>query len=200
MKIFAKALIVPVIVGTMWSCSETKTNSADRHFEKGEYELAVKTYTEDLKFKPMDAKMLYNRGRAYQEMGNFADAKADFESALSNDPNNFQVLLSLSTIQLEEKKYASALMYAKQAEEIPGAPATASFLKGRALHQMGMLEDAMKAYNNAIQLDKEFAQAYFNRGMLKVALKKDGESCSDFKVAFDLDYPGADEMLARYCN
>lgn len=200
MKIFAKVLLVPAIVGTIWACSETKTNSADRYFEKGEYELAVKTYTEDLKFKPTDAKMLYGRGRAFQEMGNYPDAKADFEAVLSNDPNNFQVLLSLANIQLEEKNYASALLYATRAEEIPGAPASASFLKGRALHQLGMIDEAMKAYGNAIQLDKDFAQAYFNRGMLKVALKKNKQSCEDFKLASALDYPGAEDMLTKYCK
>jgi tetratricopeptide (TPR) repeat protein len=200
MRFFPKVLLVPIIVCAIWSCSDSQGNSGDRYFDEGEYELAVQIYTEDLKSKPTDAKILYGRGRAFQEMGNYADAKADFESALTNDPNNFQVLLSLATVQLEEKNYASALLYATRAEEIPGAPASAAFLKGRALHQLGMLEDAMKAYGNAIQLDKDFAQAYFNRGLLKVALKQNNQSCEDFKIASALDYPGADEMLAKYCN
>ena len=173
------------------ACSESKTNPADSYFEKGQFEEAVQSYTEELKFKPADVKILYNRGRAYQELGKFNEARADYESALKQDPNNFQVLLSLATIQLEEKNYASALLYATKAEEIAGAPAMASFLKGRALHQLGMAEDALKAYENAIQLDRNFGQAYYNRGILKVALDRTKQACDDFKLAAVLEYPGA---------
>jgi len=200
MKLLSKALLIPALAGSLWACSEVKRNPADQYFEKGEYELAVQTYTEDLKFKPTDVKMLYNRGRAYQEMGNLNDAKSDFESALDQDPKNFQVLLSLSALQLEEKNYASALLYATKAEEIPGAPAMASLLKGRALHQMGLTEEALKAYGNAIQIDKDFGQAYFNRGMLKVALKRNKQSCEDFKLASALNYPGAQDSFNKYCK
>lgn len=200
MKLLSKALLIPVIAGSVWACSEVKRNPADTYFEKGEYELAVQTYTEDLKFKPTDVKMLYNRGRAFQEMGNFSDARTDFESALSQDPKNSQVLLSLASLQLQEKNYSSALLYATKAEEIPGAPAMASLLKGKALHQMGLTEEALRAYGNAIQLDKNFGQAYLSRGMLKVALEKKKAACDDFRLAVGLGYPGAQEMLEKYCK
>ena len=200
MKVLTKALLVPALAGAMWACSESKTNPADSYFEKGQFEEAAQSYTEELKFKPADVKILYNRGRAYQELGKFNEARADYESALKQDPNNFQVLLSLATIQLEEKNYASALLYATKAEEIAGAPAMASFLKGRALHQLGMAEDALKAYENAIQLDRNFGQAYYNRGILKVALDRTKQACDDFKLAAVLEYPGAAESLAKYCK
>lgn len=200
MSLFKKVILVPVIAGTLFSCSEQKSNPADRHFENGEYQQAVESYTADLKNKPADVNTIYNRGRAYQEMGNILEAQADFETALNLDPSNFQVLLSLATIQLEQKSYASALLYATKAEEIPGAPAMASFLKGRALHQLGMPEDALKAYGSAIQIDKEFGQAYYNRGLLKIALERTKQACEDFKLASALEYPGASEAFQKYCK
>lgn len=200
MKFLQKIVLVPVLAGTLLSCSEQKVNRADQYFEKGEYELAAQTYSENLKTKPTDVKMLYNRGRAYQEMGDFSKAQADFENALSQDPNNFQVLLSLANVQIQQKNYAPALLYASKAEEIPGAPAMASFLKGRALHQMGLTDEALKAYENAIRLDSEFGQAYFSRGMLRVSLERKKQACEDFKLASVLKYPGADEALAKYCK
>lgn len=200
MKLFPKALIVSVLAGTIWSCSESTKNPGDRYFEKAEYALAVQTYTADLKMKPTDVTLLYNRGRAFQEMGELNKAKVDFESALAYDPNNFQILLSLSAVQLEEKNYASALLYATKAEEISGAPAMASFLKARALHQLGLPEDALKSYGRAIQIDKDFGQAYLNRGFLKVALDRNKLACEDFKLASVLDYPGAKDALNKYCK
>ncbi|MDX5339118.1 MAG: tetratricopeptide repeat protein [Cyclobacteriaceae bacterium] len=200
MKYWSKIILVPVIAGTLLSCSEQKSDPADRYFESGQYELAVQTYTENLKNNPTDVKILYNRGRAYQEMGEYPKAQADFESALAQNPNNFQVLLSLANVQIQQKNYASALLYASKAEEIPGAPAMAPFLKGRALHHMGMTEEALKAYGNAIQLDDEFGQAYFNRGLLKVAMEMKKQACEDFKLASVLEYPGAQEALENYCK
>jgi tetratricopeptide (TPR) repeat protein len=200
MKLLSKALLIPVIAGAMWSCSESKINPADRYFNQGEYQLAVQSYTEDLKYKPSDAKMLYRRGRAFQEMGNTSEAKADFEAALDQDPNNFQVLLSLSSLHLDEKENEKALSYAFRAEEISGAPAMASLLKGRAFHRLGRTEEALKAYGNAIKIDPKFGQAYFNRGMLKIGLERKKQACEDFTLALALEYPGAQEMLEKYCK
>lgn len=200
MKQLTKVLLVPVFAGAMWACSENKGNPADAYFEKGKFEEAAAQYTEELKLKPADVKMLYNRGRAYQELGKLQEARKDYEAALKQDAKNFQVLLSLSAIQLEEKNYASALLYTTKAEEIAGAPAMASFLKGRALHQLGMAEDALKAYGTAIQIDRDFGQAYYNRGILKVALDRTKQACEDFRLAKALEYPGADESLDKYCK
>jgi tetratricopeptide (TPR) repeat protein len=200
MSLLKKVIMVPVIAGTLFSCSEQKSNPADRHFENGEYELAVQEYSSSLKTKPTDVNMIYNRGRSFQEMGKLAEAQIDFEKVLDLEPSNFQALLSLATIQLEQKSYASALLYATKAEEIPGAPAMASFLKARALHQLGMPEDALKAYGNAIQIDKDFGQAYFNRGLLKVALERNKQACDDFRLAMALEYPGAKESFEKYCK
>jgi tetratricopeptide (TPR) repeat protein len=190
-----------ILVASLFSCSGSAgINSGDAAFAKGDFSAAIIGYTEDLKTNPTDLDLLYGRGRAYQELGKTLEAQADFEQALNSDAKNFQVLLSLATIQLEQKSYASALLYATKAEEIPGAPARASFLKGRALHQLGMPEDALKAYGNAIQVDKDFGQAYLNRGLLKIGLDRTKQACEDFKLAAALNYPGAAENLEKYCR
>lgn len=190
-----------LIAATLFSCSgSSDINPGDAAFNKGDYSAAVTGYTESLQTNPTDLDLLFGRGRAYQELGELLEAQADFEQALNLDPKNFQVLLSLATIQLDQKSYASALLYATKAEEISGAPAMASLLKGRALHQLGMPEDALKAYGNAIQLDRNFGQAYLNRGLLKVALERTKQACEDFKLATALDYPGAKENLEKYCK
>jgi tetratricopeptide (TPR) repeat protein len=200
MNLLPKAFIVSAFAVSVLACSEVKRDPADRYFENKQYELAVETYTENLKLKPTDVTLLYNRGRAYQEMGELNKARVDFESALAYDSKNFQVLLSLAAVQLEEKNYASALLYATKAEEISGAPAMASFLKARALHQLGLPEDALKAYGTAIQIDRDFGQAYFNRGLLKVALDRKKQACEDFKLATVLEYPGAQYSFNKYCK
>jgi tetratricopeptide (TPR) repeat protein len=189
------------LAAVLISCSSSpELNAGDEAFAKGDYPTAIQGYSEALKNKPSDGDLLFGRGRAYQEVGKYVEAQADFEAALNLDTKNFQILLSLATVQLDQKSYASALLYAAKAEEIPGAPAMASFLKGRALHQLGMPEDALKAYGNAIQLDGNFGQAYLSRGLLKIALDRSKEACEDLRRAKALNYPGAEDSLKKYCS
>lgn len=189
------------LLAVLAACSSSpEVNAADEAFAKKNYSAAIEGYSDELKNNPTNIDYLYSRGRAYQETGKSSEAQADFDAALRLDPNNFQVLLSLATVQLDQKSYASALLYATKAEEISGAPAMASFLKGRALHQLGMPEDALKAYGNAIQLDRDFGQAYFNRALLKIALDRTKESCEDLRRAKALNYPGAEDSLKKYCH
>lgn len=194
-------LFILITLFSICACSSSPTvNPGIAAFNKGDFNEAIAAYSESLKTNPTNLDLLFGRGRAYQELGKFGQAQLDFEQALSQDPNNFQVLLSLATIQLEQKSYASALLYATKAEEIPGAPAMASFLKGRSLQQLGMPEDALKAYGNAIQLNKDFGQAYLNRGLLKKALDRNKQACEDFKLAAALEYPGGKESVQKYCK
>jgi tetratricopeptide (TPR) repeat protein len=195
-----RAILALFISISFWSCSEKKTSAGDIYFKNGDFAKAAEEYSEDLKFNPTDVRMLYNRGRANEEQGKYEEAKADFAKALEIDPNNFQVLLSLANVHYNQKNYTNALLYADQAAEISGAPAMASFMKGRALHQLGKPDEALKAYGNAISVDKDFGQAYFNRGLLKVAMKNIDSSCEDFQLARALEYPGAEEAYIKYCK
>ncbi len=195
------SFITLITVFSIVSCSSSPSiNPGIAAFNKGDYSEAVSAYSASLKTSPNDLDLLFGRGRSYQELGKFEEAQLDFEQANRQDPNNFKVLLSLATIQLEQRNYASALLYATKAEEISGAPAMASLLKGRALHYLGMPEEALKAYGIAIQLDKDFGEAYLSRGVLKVALKREKEACEDFRLAAALEYPGGKESLQKYCK
>ncbi len=200
MKRRKKAIMGLLLAVSIWSCSETGSSSGDRYFNEGDYQKAVVEYTKSLDYKPNDVNTLYNRARALEEQNDFEGAKADFEKALLLDPNNFQLLLGLSNLHHKEKNYTNALLFANRAEDIPGAPAMASFMKARAQHQLGNSEEALRSYENAIKKDKEFGQAYYNRGLLKIGMKNIAGACDDFQLAKVLDYPGAEEAFEKYCK
>ena len=200
MKKLNQVLLMAALSGVLWACSKPDENPGDQYFNSGNYAEAVSEYSETLKFNPNDVRMLYNRGRAYEEQNQFENAKNDFEKALEIEPNNIQVLLSLANLHHKQKNFTNALLYSSRAEEVPGAPAMASFIKARALHQMGKSEEALTSYADAIKRDKDFGQAYYNRGLLKVAIGNIGSSCEDFQLARSLEYPGAQEAMDKYCK
>lgn len=182
------------------SCSGGNSNKGDELFSKGDYEAAIAAYDNFLATKPRNVKALYNRGRAQEELGNFQKAEKDFLLALEQDSKNTQVLLSLSNVYQKQKKHNNALLYAEYAVEIPGAPAMAYFMKGRALHQIGNTNEAFKEYSTAIKMDKDFGMAYYYRGMLKIATDRKKSGCDDLKAAIKLNYLEAQEVLDKYCQ
>jgi tetratricopeptide (TPR) repeat protein len=200
MKNNISALLLVITGFLVFSCGENKISSGEKYFNQGQFKEAVDEYSDELKYAPNEVRLLYHRGRAYEEMGDFENAKSDFESALVIEPNNFQVLLSLANLHHNKKNFTNALLFSNRAADIPGAPAMASFMKARALHQLGKTSEALKAYGNAITLDKDFGQAYYNRGLLKIGLKNVKGACEDFQLSTGLEYPGAEEAFKKYCK
>ncbi len=195
-----RPLIGVLLLTLAFASCKPETSPGDQFFAQGKYTEAIEAYSDKLKFDKNDVRVLYNRGRAYEELGNYELAALDFESALDIEPNNFQALLSLSNLNHKEKKYTTALLYANKAADISGAPAMASFMKARAQHQLGDTKEALKSYGQAIQIDKEFGQAYYNRGLLKIATGRIGSACEDFQLAVALEYPGSVDAQKKYCR
>ena len=70
MKTSTLAIIALFISVFLWSCSEEGVSFGDEHVNQEEYDKAIDEYSENLKFNPNDVRMLYNRGRSYEEQGN----------------------------------------------------------------------------------------------------------------------------------
>jgi tetratricopeptide (TPR) repeat protein len=182
------------------SCAGGDSNKGDQHYNDGNYEAAIAAYNDYLATRPKDVKALYNRGRSHEELGQVDKAEQDFIAALKLDSKNTQVMLSLSNLHQKQRNHSAALLYADYAVQVPGAPAMAYFMKGRALHQLGNTKEALREYSAAIKMKSDFGQAYYYRGMLKIATKNNKEGCEDIRAALKLNYAGAQNAIDKYCN
>ncbi len=200
MKHKNRILLSTLIIFLNLSCTEQSSDAGDRYFAQGEYEESISAYDNFLSNNPNNVKALYNRGRAHEELGNFEEAEKDFLAALEQDKTNVQVMLSLSNVYQKQKNHSSALLYAEYAIERPGAPPMAYFLKARALHQLGNVQEALREYSAAIKMDPEFGQALYYRGLLNYATKKNRSACADFQGALRQNYEPAQEAIDKYCQ
>lgn len=189
-------LLILLLVG----CGEVATSEGDSLFENGEYEQAVKVYTDLLATDPENTSYLYNRGRSFEELGILNKAKADFEKIIKVDPKHINSFLSLSKIAYEEKRYSKALIHASTAVKQNENSAKAHFLSARAAHQLGYADQALEFYNNAISIDRSYGEAFLYRGALKVGKSRFKSACEDFKRAKALDTEGADSAISDYCS
>lgn len=183
------------------ACKDERSNEGDRYYARGEYEKAVQSYNEYISLNPEHIKSIYNRGRAYEELGEYEKAMKDFQHVLKREPNHVRALLSVANdYYVRKKDYENAIFYADKALEHDKKNALAFILKGRAQQKLGQLTPALSSYNNAISVNKNYADAYISRGSLRLAANQPDKACNDFETAAALGSEQATQLLSKYCN
>lgn len=182
------------------ACKDERSDLADKHFARGEYEKAVQSYNEYISLYPEHLKSIYNRGRAYEELGEYEKAMKDFRHVLRREPSHVRALLSVANhYYAREKDYENAIFYADKALE-HDKNALAYIIKGRSQQKLGQLTEALSSYNNAISENENYPDAYISRGSLRLAAKQTGRACNDFKTAAALGSDQASQLLSKYCK
>lgn len=72
--------------------------------------------------------------------------------------------------------------------------------RGNALFGSGDLEGALEDYNDCLLYNSQYAEAYYQRGLVKLELDDDDGACDDFKSAKKLDLSGASTMYNKHCK
>ena len=193
-------VLTAALIIILGACDSKNSQQGDRLFADGDYEQAVSEYTSYIEYNPEDIKSIYNRGRAYEELGQYDKSLADYEKALEIDPKNFNALMSIGKFHFRNDNYGDAAFYFNKAVKVKDRSADAHYLSGRANHKLGETTKAMEGYNQAISLNGEYGEAYLYRGALKVFMKKRSGGCDDIRKAANLEAPEAAEALQQYCN
>ena len=120
--------------------------------DRKDYAAAVQAYQEYLSKKPDDATVHYDLGYVYTAMRNAAEAKTEYEKAISLDPKMTAAYQNLGLTLLASDPSAAVEPLQKAAELLPG-DARAKWLLGTALEANGKLSPAIDQYEAARKLD-----------------------------------------------
>ncbi len=104
------------------------------------------------------------KGRLLLELGDFKGAIDSFDKVLSLDPGNIKALMKKTEALGELKKYKEALLLVDKVamKEIPEA----WNYKGWILEKLGRKKDAIKAYEQALEIDPDNEIYKINRDNL----------------------------------
>ena len=193
-------LSIVLLLFTFYSCQDESSLIGDQYFEAGKYKEAIVAYNEYLKLKPRHVKTIYNRGRCYQELGQYEKAMDDFNMVIKLDRNNKNAMLSIGQEMYRREDFKSAIFYCDQVNAKDPNNSMAYYLMGRSNHRLGNTRTALNNYNTAINISKDFGEAYLYRGALKLFLKRKKEACSDLRKAVSLNTSGAKEALNKNCK
>lgn len=73
------------------------------------------------------------------------------------------------------------------------------FNRGNANYKKGDMKNALLDYSITIKLKDSYAEAYFQRALVKNSTG-DASGCDDFKKAVKLELDGAKEAFKKYCK
>ncbi len=152
----------------------------------GQYERALKDFTESLVREPGNAGVYNNRGQCHYFMKQYAQALADFTQALAISPNHVVALNNRALVHIARKDYLAALDDIQKALTIHPKYAEALLNRGLIRQKTGHPEQAVEDYTAAIELDPRFAAAWLNRAFARRSLKRYQAAVADLRQAMKL--------------
>lgn len=182
------------------SCKDQNTIKGDKLFESKKYKEAIEVYDEYLKLNPTHVKSIYNRGRAYEELGQYEKAFKEYQTAWELDKKNTSAMLSIATHNYRIEDFEIAAYMAQKAIDENPQLTNAYFWLGRSNHQLGKFKEAMEAYEKAIKLSPDNGELYLYRGLLYLVQKNKRKGCIDLQKAKDLNVADAETALRNYCK
>lgn len=178
------------------SAAETATETLKEGIElanSGKYKKALDMYDRAIVLDPGIAHAYAYRSLTLIQLGRLDGAISDSKKAMELSGERGVRLLSLSNLgaaYLKKGEYKLAAEYLEELISIDQNDPIPHFLLGEALRGIGgedHLEEAVKAYTRAIELDDTYALAYFYRGVVKRRLKDEAGADEDLNKACELD-------------
>jgi tetratricopeptide (TPR) repeat protein/serine/threonine protein kinase len=145
---------------------------------------------------PLDPAAYVNRGRTYRELGNVAQALADYDKALLLDPQYAPAYNSRGNTYRVAGNYDKALADLTEAIRLNPKYGPPYSDRGFVFYLKKEYEQTVKDCDTALALDPSNAAAHVNRGRAFHARGDLDRALADFDAAIRLD-PG---NAAAYCN
>lgn len=118
------------------------------------------------------AKKHLNIGMAYLDKNEFGLAHLEIEIAVKTDPTYSAAWSSLAAVSVRLEDFDSAIIQSKKAIGLDRNNSNAHYNLAYALEENTRYFDAVKSYENAINVDSTFTQAFSALGNLYIRLEK----------------------------
>jgi protein O-mannosyl-transferase len=140
------------------------------------------TLWSDAKKKSPNLVRPYNNvGEAYDELGQYDEAIAEFKGALKLNHNYFFGLNNLGNIYGKQRKLPEAIDYFKRALKQKPDYSPAHYNLARAFHLTGRRQEAAESYRKSIKSNPFFEQAFYNLAFLAMELSLFDEALENFE-------------------
>jgi tetratricopeptide (TPR) repeat protein len=145
---------------------------------------------------PHKARPYINRGWAYYNQGNFAQAMSDYKKAIAISPEFIYPYDDEGLIYAKESNLTQAIAEYDQAIRINPYYAIVYYHRGLAYFKQNNYTQALSDYNNAIKLNPEYVDAYNERAKLTQAQDNLTQANFDYTRSLKID-PDQKDIQAK---
>jgi tetratricopeptide (TPR) repeat protein len=130
-----------------------------------------------------------NRGMAFEDLGMFDRAVADFTAAIELDPSDPRHYVNRGRVLGNLGRHEAAIADASKAIALNPAYAEAYTNRGLEYLETGRFDRALEDFTAAVRSKPSYADAYLNRGVLYERTGRPALALADYDAAIALD-PG----------
>ena len=153
---------------------------------KGELQAAVDAFSKAIEFDQTEAKSWNNRGNAYLQLKQFAEARKDYDKAIELDPTIALFWVNRSSVNLRLKDYSASLKDVEEALRLDKSSDSGYYTRGNVYTEQQKYDLALTDYNQAIALRPK-ALYFYGRGRLYLVSGKFDLAIKDNTEALTLD-------------
>jgi tetratricopeptide (TPR) repeat protein len=138
------------------------------------------------------------RASAYYALMQYKPARMDAQTALMKDKQNHRALFVLGNCDNDENNIANAIVFYNRAIELNNDEPDYYFKRSIAYGKQQQFTNCLNDLNTCLQLNPNYVDAYYWRGVAKVNLKQN--PCEDFRRGAENNDNSAKEAYQRLCK
>ncbi|KAM9781546.1 stress-induced-phosphoprotein 1 [Syngnathus typhle] len=156
-------------------------NKGNEAFQKGDYPLAMKHYTEAIKRNPMDAKLFSNRAACYTKLLEFQLALKDCEDCIKLEPTFIKGYTRKAAAMEAMKDFSKAMDVYQKALELDSSSKEATEGLQRCMVSQTMRNDSPEEVKQRAMADPEVQQIMSDPAMRMILeqMQKDPQALTD---------------------
>jgi tetratricopeptide (TPR) repeat protein len=126
---------------------------ADDYASQGQMDLAIDEYTEAISIDPEYAAAYFDRGIAFQRIGDYDRSIGDYTQAIDLDPENASSYYQRGVVYYYQGDLDKAISDLNKATELNSSYALAYAVSGQVYSELGEVELSIANYEKALELD-----------------------------------------------
>ncbi|MBD1841160.1 AAA family ATPase [Coleofasciculus sp. FACHB-64] len=154
---------------------------------------AIQALREALRFSPDNVPLRQHLAETLLSLGQAEEAEQEYRLALARSPENQQLKLGLARAFYQQGKHPQALVIVEDQIKRLDCPAGAFLLHARLLLNTGAVEQAVRQYRRAVEVDPSVKDADFAE-RLGIGAQEDVQEVVDGKIRAGVgDFPNSEE-------
>jgi len=166
----------------------------------GDNKSAALYFTKAIDANPKNYEDYANRGDALVALHLLDEAKEDLLYYMKYDSTDYSVWYNLARADYGLKQYDSSIASYKKVISLKPGYGDTYFRLALVYGDKGDYKNAVNSFDNAIREYPKDAYLYYNRAIAKARLNDGSDYCADLKIAADMDYELAINMMKKVCK